>query len=261
MPARPPELPVENPSALIRSRIRERRIFEARFLCRQLGAAIEAQEKHQLERELTDVLAQVNTLRQLAGQHIAEGRNDLAAQLYRDIEQLAIDVPGLAEEQRTLAGAEAIFAKITGKGPEGRETAPQAPASAPPVAPTEPASETIRIPIALKKPSLVSEAWRNLQHIPLRWRLAIGIGCLTILLLFVLRNPQNRQAPPTTAPYSNTTPKQTISIRPLEAAPAPSPGQPDRKTDSEPSTAEPSTAEPAPGLKIEALQIQKSLRE
>jgi len=251
MPARTPELPVENPSALIRSRIRERRIFEARFLCRQLGAEIEAREKHQLERELTDVLAQVNTLRQLAGQRIAEGRNDLAGQLYRDIEQLAIDVPGLAEEQRTLAGTEAIFAKITGKLPT--EQAPATPAPAPPVAPAAPTSAAIRIPIAPKKLSRVGEAWRQLQQIPLRWLLTIAIGCLALLLLLVLRTPRHRQESPAAAPFSNAPPKQTISIRPLEAAPAKAP---DRQ-----SGTEPTAAEPTPALKIEDLQIVKPLRE
>ncbi len=238
MPARAPELPVENPSALIRSRIRERRIFEARFLCRQLGSAIEAREKHQLERELTDVLAQVNTLRQLAGQHIAEGRNDLAGQLYDDIEQLAIDVPGLAEEKRTLAGTEAIFAKISSKIPTERETATQAPA--PPVVsevPAAPMRETVRVPIALQVPSQVAEAWQKLQQIPRRWLLTIGLGCLVFLvfLLLLLRNPQNRQVSPVTAPLSNTSP-QTNHLPP-------------------------SVAEPPPAPKGEGLQSQPSLRE
>ena len=36
-----PVLSVENPVSLIRSRIKEKRLFEARFLCRQLGDALE----------------------------------------------------------------------------------------------------------------------------------------------------------------------------------------------------------------------------
>lgn len=255
MPARTPELPVENPSALIRSRIRERRIFEARFLCRQLSTEIEAREKHALERELTDLLAQVNTLRQLASQHIAEGRNDLAGTLYRDIEQIAIDVPGLDEEKKTLVVAEAFLTRIATKAPEKQKGTAEAPA-----VPEAPITQTIQVPrVAPKKPTLASELRQRLQQAPPRWLLAIAIGCLVALLL-LLRSPQNRQVPPALPPSLTAPTKQTISIRPLESSPALVPDQPNPKIDPDPPAAE-ADPSPAPALQVEALQIQKSARE
>jgi hypothetical protein len=257
MPARTPEFPVDNPSALIRSRIRERRIFEARFLCRQLGTEIEAKEKHALDRELTDLLAQVNTLRQLARQHIAEGRNDLADKLYLDIEQIAIDVPGLAEEKKNLAGVATLFARTAGKGAEEQK----APTGAP-VVPVAPITKTVQAaPLAAQKPSLANQLRQRLQQVPRQWLLAIGIVCLVALaLLLLLRNSQNRQNPLPPAASLIAPPKQTISIRPLESSPALVPGQPDQKIDPDQPIAE-TAPSPAPALKLEALQIEKSARE
>src|SRR5690349_15110163 len=103
MPASKLELPVENPAALIRSRIREKRIFEARFLYRQLGAEIGEKEKAALERELSGLLTQVKKMQQQARECAAQGQNHLAEKLYSAIEQIAIDVPGLAEEKQALA--------------------------------------------------------------------------------------------------------------------------------------------------------------
>lgn len=118
MPASKLELPVENPSSLIRARIREKRIFEARFLYRQLGAEIGGKEKTAIERELSGILGQVKKIQQQAREYAAQGQSNLAVKLYSDIEQLAIDVPGLAEEKQALAGAEALAARITGKAVE-----------------------------------------------------------------------------------------------------------------------------------------------
>src|SRR5665647_2797098 len=115
MPASKLELPVENPSALIQSRIREKRIFEARFLCRQLGAEIGERKKIALERELAGLLKQVGKLQQQAREYTAQGQNHLADALYLDIEEIAIDVPGLAEEKKARAGAVDLIARITGK--------------------------------------------------------------------------------------------------------------------------------------------------
>ncbi len=108
-------LSVENPVALIRSRIKEKRIFEARFLCRQLGDTIGEREKIALEGELAGFLSRVDTLQQQARTLLAEGQKDRAFALYREMEAIAIDIPGLAEEKRALEGAEAIIARLAVK--------------------------------------------------------------------------------------------------------------------------------------------------
>ena len=106
-------LDVDNPSALIRARIRERRIFEARFLCRQLADELGEMERNALEAELARLIGQVERLRQQARSHAEEGRSQQAARTFRDIERIAIDVPGLAAERQTLEGARAVLARIT----------------------------------------------------------------------------------------------------------------------------------------------------
>ncbi len=108
-----PLLDVDNPSALIRARIRERRIFEARFLCRQLADELGEMERNSLEAELARLLGQVERLRQQASAHAEEGRHQQAARTFRDIERIAIDVPGLAAERQALEGARAVLARIT----------------------------------------------------------------------------------------------------------------------------------------------------
>jgi hypothetical protein len=105
----------ERPAARIRARVAERRLLEARFLLRQFSNEIDARERRALDQEIGNVLAEVERLRHLARAAMTAGRREEAARLYRDIEQLAVDVPGVAEEQRALAGAEAIFARIVSR--------------------------------------------------------------------------------------------------------------------------------------------------
>ena len=112
-----PVLSVENPVSLIRSRIKEKRLFEARFLCRQLGDALGAKERLALERELTGLMDQVVTLQHQARVLLDEGQKDQVVRLYNEIEAIAIDVPGLAEEKRALEGSEAIIAKLSSQTP------------------------------------------------------------------------------------------------------------------------------------------------
>lgn len=106
---------VKNPTVLIRSRISEKRIFEARFLCRQLGADIDLQEKSALQQQLENLVVRVEELRQQARIHAEAGQQTAADSVYRDIEQIAIDVPGLREERAKLAGTAPLVARISGR--------------------------------------------------------------------------------------------------------------------------------------------------
>ena len=256
MPASKLELPVENPSALIRSRIREKRIFEARFLYRQLGAEIGDKEKTALERELSGSLEQVKKLQQQAREYIAQGQNNLAATLYLDIEQIAIDVPGLAEEKKALAGVEALVARFTGKSPEVQKPPAEVPVA--PIAPLVqivPDIEVVQVsPVVPLRSVFITEVWQRLQQLPRRWLLAIGIGCL-VILLFLLRSPQDQHSPSSPSPSPPAASKQTIAIRPLEASSSMIPGQPSPETDPDRPAAE-TLPSPPP-----VLQIQKSASE
>jgi hypothetical protein len=264
MPASKLELPVENPSALIRARIREKRIFEARFLYRQLGTEIRDKEKTALEGELSGSLEQVKKLQQQAREYAAQGQNDLAAKLYLDIEQIAIDVPGLAEEKKTLAGAEALVARITGKTPEGRK-APAEVSGAPavsegqvvaPVAQIVPDAEVVQVaPAVPQKPVRTNGLQQRLQQIPYPWLVAVGIGCL-VALLFLLSSPQHQPAAP--SPSLPAPSKQTISIRPLEASSSMVPGQPSPESDPDRAAVE-TAPEPSPVLQMNSLQIIKTV--
>jgi hypothetical protein len=203
-----PPLPVDNPTALIRSRITEKRIFEARFLCRQLGAEIATAEKIVLQRELEILVARIKDLRQQARAHAAEGLGAAADSVYREIERIAIDVPGLVEERARMEGAEPLIARITGR--------PLQPETRPPIGPLRPTTgadqggvkrELLAAPVPSRK------TWLS----PVRL-LAFG-ACLFFLvvafaLLFLLRGM------PTTVPLEQEPAQQTILIRPLAAPPS-----------------------------------------
>ncbi|MCL1979584.1 MAG: hypothetical protein FWG62_00710, partial [Proteobacteria bacterium] len=100
-----------HPAARIRARLKERRVLEARFLLRQFEDELDAGERQALEQEVSRRLAEVERLRHQAKAAAAEGRREEAGRLYRALEQLAADVPGLPEERAALAGAEALFSR------------------------------------------------------------------------------------------------------------------------------------------------------
>lgn len=244
MPASKPEpaLSVENPSALIRSRIREKRIFEARFLCRQLGAELGGPEKDALTRELARLQAEVEKLQQRARACVALGEYQQANALYRDIELIAIDVPGLAEEKKALEGAAAIIAKIAGKAVEHEpRVLPRA------SVPTEP-------PKVIEPPAAVS---RRPRRLPRLW-LVVGVlvFSLLVLLLFSLRRPLEEKPLAVAPEPSQAQPTQKIVINPLVPGSAAPLDQPDQE-------AAPAGAESSPSSSVEVgtLQIKESARE
>ncbi|WP_028317600.1 hypothetical protein [Desulfobulbus elongatus] len=120
------EFAAEQPAARIRARIGERRVLEARFLLRQFSEALDAGERQALIREVSRLLAEAERLRHLARTAAAEGRRGEAARLYDDIEQVAVDLPGLAEERAAQAGAAAIFSRMAAQEPVGELPEPAA---------------------------------------------------------------------------------------------------------------------------------------
>ena len=68
--------------ALIQGRIAEKRLFEARFLCRRLGDGLGAERRQSLARELDAALAQVEPLRRQAQALVAQGDHHQAGLVY-----------------------------------------------------------------------------------------------------------------------------------------------------------------------------------
>ncbi len=108
---------LQDPIVSIRARIAEKRIFEARFLFRQFGDVIAPQQKQKLADELAAVLTEAEQLLQRARAHAAGGERAQAEQLYQEIEKVVIDMPGVADEARALAGAAVLTLKMRASAP------------------------------------------------------------------------------------------------------------------------------------------------
>lgn len=252
MPASKPDsaIPVENPSLLIRSRIREKRIYEARFLCRQLNAEIEEAEKTALMKELAGLLSQVEKLQQQASACVALEEYELADKLYRDIERIAIDVPGLAEEKKALEGAETIVAKITKKTMGQKNGVPPGPL--PPCA-SESESERLERPLAAQRSQ---RGWLSRP-----WQVICFFGfCFLVLLLFFFLRPRHGKFLPTASEPFSAPPTQKIFIKPLSPFSSPPLGQPEKDAGNSDSAIG-SVSTPTSSLQVGALQIRESSRE
>ena len=97
------QLPSHNAAVVIRERIKEKRLFEAQFLFGLLDEDdIPAEERQALERELDGLLAVVRDLQLQANKYIAEGEYVLARKMHREMERIAVDVPGLEYGKRQV---------------------------------------------------------------------------------------------------------------------------------------------------------------
>lgn len=252
--SKPDPLSMETPVTLIRSRIKEKRLFEARFLYRQLDDAIGEREKTALEHELAGLLQQVDTLQQQARNLLAEGQREQAARLYREMEAIAVDVPGLAEDKRALAGAAALAAKIA-----SRAVAPEPEPSPPPSIPT------VAAPVEDERDdSLPAPPEQGKKREGRLW-LAAGLAGLALLLLLLIW----RGAPKDPAPVVPPAPTaHNILIRPLvsDAPPAteqssPPVAEPPPVQKAEPAQPPPPAEQPAASIRpltLGTLQIQES---
>jgi hypothetical protein len=266
-----PVLSVEDPVSLIRSRIKEKRLFEARFLCRQLGDALGAKERLALERELTGLMDLVFKLQQQAGVLLDEGQKDQVVRLYNEIEAIAIDVPGLAEEKRALEGAGAIFAKLSSQTPHaghrqhrlaaalasrpantmGEQEAPIMPH----IPPTDKEEQGVAVAVAgTHRKKRVGRLW-----------LAAGLVGLLLLLFFFWRGGKEISSPALSPPLTT----QKILIRPLVAtspeeveqpAVTKQPVQEEVKPVDQPIQPIEKNVPPVPVLRLGALQVEESQR-
>ena len=97
-----------NAAVVIRERIKQKRLFEAQFLFGLLDEDdISPQEKLVLERELNGLLAVVRDLQLQANKYLAEGEYNLARKMHKEMERIAVDVPGLEDGKRRVGRVEA----------------------------------------------------------------------------------------------------------------------------------------------------------
>lgn len=255
--SKPDSLSMETPVTLIRSRIREKRLFEARFLYRQLGDAIDEGEKAVLERELAGLMQQVDTLQRQARTLLAEGQREQAARLYREMEAIAVDVPGLVEDKRALEGAAALAAKIASRVVE-REPEPEP--SPPPTTPT------VAPPVEDGQDNSIATSPEQGKKRAGRVWLAAGLAGLALLLLLLVWRSATKDPVHVVPPAP---PAHNILIRPLvsdspaateQSPPAVAEQPPAQKA--EPEQPPPPAAErpvaPSRPLTLGTLQIQES---
>ncbi len=236
------EFRIDNPSALIRARIREKRIFEARFLCRQLGGELGSMEKNALEGELAKILAQVDKLRKQAIAHAAAGRLQLAAKVYREIERIAIDVPDVAAERQRIDRAEAMLVNVAN---------PQAPiataATASPIGVDAlPGDQSVSAPGKPTRQLARARWWWSKRLLVLAGGVIVFIGLL-LLLSHRQRSPVQKQ------PAAIKAPANRIVIQPMVSS-ASAPAVENRAGETENEVDPPNSGT----LSIGELQVQPS---
>lgn len=246
---------------LIRGRIAEKRLFEARFLCRRLGDGLGAGSRHSLARELDRALAQVEPLRRQAQALMAQGEHVQAGLVYSQIEAIAVDVPGIAEERQALAGAEALAARLH-KAPVA-EQEPRAEV-VPAVTRAEDGESAAPATAQIEPPAAPPAAPLSAPQMPGRfprpgWKLLAAGGLLLAALALGVLLWQRPTTPPPVAATS------TIIIQPLQQpvatvvapvtlpSPAPEP-PPVVEEPSPPVTPEPVSSTPA--LHLGSLQLK-----
>lgn len=248
-----PLFAVDNPVSLIRSRIQEKRLFEARFLCRQLAGDLDRTDKKALERELAGMLTRVDQLRRQARALVVEGRKAQAAEVYGEIAAIAIDVPGVAEEQRALEGAEVLVARIAGKRSERLEAAEEVVQEAAPPLSVDVQPRKAAAPEPERAPQIAGNTTQ--KNRPRLWLAAALLGTLALLAAALLWRGAGHSSPPSA---------HTITIRPLDLPVSPVEQPPQSPTQQAPEQVSPPNAPegvPAsPSLKLGTLQVETSER-
>ncbi|WP_310599041.1 hypothetical protein [Desulfobulbus sp.] len=222
------EFSPEDPAARIRARMKERRVLEARFLLRQFSDGIETEQRQALEREVSRLLAEVERLRHLARSAAAEGRREEAGKLYRDIERLVVDVPGLSEERAALAGAEAVFSRLSSRPDAARQPGP---ADGPPLAtgrdvalPEQSLAGTAGAgqgqPVAASVDSSVSATAalpppRRSHRFRGLWLAVIAGAGLAVLVLLLIWQGRSKEPPAILPASPGQTPARNLTTRPL----------------------------------------------
>ena len=252
----PSEHDQDDALALIQGRIAEKRLFEARFLCRRLGDGLGAERRQSLARELDAALAQVEPLRRQAQALVAQGDHLRAGLVYSQIEAIAVDVPGVAEERQALAGAEALAARLHKPlvaEPESVAEVVPAVLMAEKGESAAPAAAQIEPPAASPAASLSAPQMQGRAWFP-GWKLLAAGGLVAGALVCGFLLWKRLATPPSPAATS------TIIIQPLqpvETAVAPVvPPPPVVVEPAPPAPPVPAPDSPTPALHLGSLQIK-----
>lgn len=245
-----------DPAALVRARIREKRLYEARFLFRQLADDIDQRERESLQGELSRLCAQIEQMRARARQHTVQGQRDRAEKLYGEIAEIAIDVPGLADEKQAFAGMDSYLARITGQGPLRRPTV--CPAES-----TVTAADRELQPTPAVAPSGKPARW-SCRRVRAYWMCGFGLAIVVLLLLsrLLFHSSPRQDAHPVDTSGEVMQAAQQIVIRPIVSSSADSPdGDSAKGNVTDHAAAETSSSETSPAssvFKLGPLQIQDS---
>ena len=225
-----------NAAVVIRERIKQKRLFEAQFLFGLLDEDdVSPQEKLVLERELNGLLAVVRDLQIQANKYLADGEYNLARKMHREMERIAVDVPGLEDGKRRAGQSETAAALQETAPPdpaeEPKQTPPPAPAPksdldevlsplddlpdlTPEIAPEEApaAEETEAAPEPA--PASANKAKKPAGSSKKKLMLAAAILILALLGFLLMKNGQ-RETPPVAPQQPQPGQEAEVAIKPL----------------------------------------------
>lgn len=100
---------IKSPIAIIRERIAAKRLYEARFLLRQLGDELTPANREQMAKQLEDTIHALEQKHRDALYYAGQGNFDRAAELLEGIEQVTVDFPDLDREKERLNPVDPIL--------------------------------------------------------------------------------------------------------------------------------------------------------
>ena len=244
----------EHPAELIQARIREKRLYEARFLFRQLGDEMEVLEREALQAKLTGLFTRIEQLRAQARELMRQGRKGEADEVYGVIEDLARDMPGLAEEKQALAqrGTPAAPVANANEQPSLENTAPLITAVA----------ATGKQP-SVFPPIQLQPLFTWLRHRLRSWHWAVLALLVLMLAMLLLRPAEKPSRESLQLAVAEQAVSQAIVIRPMVASEQETtslPRQTDPASDALPADTAEIPAVQGKRVHVGALQVEESTR-
>ena len=244
--------------AVITARIKERRLYEARFLCRKLGQGLTAEQRAALEDQLSQSLSRVEQVHVKAKDALSSGNYEQARILYSQIEAVAIDVPGVQEELQNLRRAIALAERFAPASKPERKAeqsvvveggAPASTLLAPDPAQIRPAAglaHDLRAPVGRRPPRFLARKW-----------LLGGVGLVLLSAVGLFLFFQRGEAPPVAV----SSPSQAQSSKAVELIESLSPPEESPEAVAEVQTVSTKPVQPVEKAASAAPQESDSLAE
>lgn len=102
----------KSPVVIIRERIASKRLYEARFLFRQLSEELTSADRKQLAQQLENTIHTLEQKHRDAVYYAEQGTFDRAADLLEEIEQATVDFPNFDREKERLSPVDPILAML-----------------------------------------------------------------------------------------------------------------------------------------------------